>query len=160
MNGLKHVVSLLRKRDQMILLCRYEDKLTYNEIGILFSITGTRVQQIIRKILRRMCHPAMSQYVVQGYEAYTQMIREQQNLLAKEKYEEVFGREEDIRGMDITVLQLPIRIWNVLNRNNIHTIGDLKDLFTVDCDITKSHIGKRCLKESFEKLQEYGIIEY
>lgn len=159
-SGLDYVISLMRKRDQVALLCRYEDKLTYKEIGERLCITGTRAQQIIQRILRKMQDPSRCQYIIKGYEVHTQEIRKQQNLIAKRKYEDVFGKNENIRDMDIKIFQFPIRIWNVLNRNGIHTIGELENLFSPDVDISSCAIGKRCLKEAFAKLQEYGIIEY
>ena len=33
MKGLQYAVSQMKVRDSMILLCRYEDKMTYKEIG-------------------------------------------------------------------------------------------------------------------------------
>lgn len=38
--GLQYAVSQMKDRDSMILLCRYEDKMTYKEIGERFSISS------------------------------------------------------------------------------------------------------------------------
>ena len=39
----------MKQRDSLILLCRYEDKMTYKEIVERFCITSERVQQLVAK---------------------------------------------------------------------------------------------------------------
>ncbi len=47
--GLLYAISQMKQRDSLILLCRYEDKMTYKEIVECFCITSERVQQLVAK---------------------------------------------------------------------------------------------------------------
>ena len=52
-------------REKAILKFRYEDDLTYREIGKKLGISGQRVQQIRYKALRRLRHPSRSRYILE-----------------------------------------------------------------------------------------------
>ena len=85
MKGLQYAVSQMKDRDSMILLCRYEDKMTYKEIGERFSISSERVQQLVAKGLRKLRHPMRYSYIVWGYDAYNQMLAEKRRTGCKVK---------------------------------------------------------------------------
>ena len=50
--------KLLEKREATILIRYYSDGLTLAEIGKEYSISATRVRQIIQKALRKLKHPS------------------------------------------------------------------------------------------------------
>lgn len=51
-----------------------------------------------------------------------------------------------------------IRTWNVLNRNGIHTIGELIKILTEDRKEISIRVGKSSLSELVGKLDELGLL--
>ena len=47
----------LSEREQMILRSRYEQGMTYKDIGAELGISGSRVSQVLHMSLRRLRHP-------------------------------------------------------------------------------------------------------
>lgn len=155
--GLRYAVSQMKDRDSMILLCRYEDKMTYKEIGERFSISGERVQQLVAKGLRKLRHPMRYSYIVWGYDAYNQMLAEKRRQVARLKKEEIEKSGTDILQTDLAALQLSIRTWNILNRIGIHTIGELISVLKEGQEALRVRMGRRCFSEMLYSLEELGI---
>ena len=149
-NGLLYAISQMKRRDSIILLCRYEDKMTYKEIGERFSI--------VAKGLRKLRHPVRYCYIIWGYETYTQMLSERRMQLAALKREEIEKSGSDILQTDVSVLQLTIRTWNILNRNGIHTLGELISILAEDKEGLGIRIGRNSLSEVVCKLEELGLL--
>lgn len=156
--GLQYAISQMKYRDSLILLCRYEDKMTYKEIGERFSITDGRVQQLVAKGLRKLRHPVRYSYIVWGYEAYTQMLSEKKKQLAALKREEIEKSGGDILQMDLSVLQLTVMTWNMLNRNGIHTVAELMEMLKDGGALKDTKIGRKCMSEVTGKLEELGLL--
>lgn len=156
--GLLYAISQMKRRDSIILLCRYEDKMTYREIGERFSITSERVLQLVAKGLRKLRHPIRYSYIIWGYETYTQMLSERRMQLAALKREEIEKSSSDILQTDVSVLQLTIRTWNILNRNGIHTVGELISILVEDKEGLGIRIGRNSLSEVVCKLEELGLL--
>ena len=157
MKGLQYAVSQMKVRDSMILLCRYEDKMTYKEIGERFSITGERVQQLVTKWLRKLRHPMRYSYIVWGYDAYNQMLAEKRKQVARLKKEDIEKSGDDILQIDLAALQLSIKTWNILNRIGIHTIGELINVLEKGQEELQIRMGKRCFSEMIYSLEELGL---
>lgn len=157
MKGLQYAVSQMKVRDSMILLCRYEDKMTYKEIGERFSITGERVQQLVTKGLRKLRHPMRYSYIVWGYDTYNQMLAEKRKQVARLKKEDIEKSGDDILQIDLATLQLSIKTWNILNRIGIHTIGELINVLEKGQEELQIRMGKRCFSEMIYSLEELGL---
>lgn len=157
MKGLQYAVSQMKVRDSMILLCRYEDKMTYKEIGERFSITGERVQQLVTKGLRKLRHPMRYSYIVWGYDTYNQMLAEKRKQVARLKKEDIEKSGNDILQIDLAALQLSIKTWNILNRIGIHTIGELINVLEKGQEELQIRMGKRCFSEMIYSLEELGL---
>ena len=157
MKGLQYAVSQMKVRDSMILLCRYEDKMTYKEIGERFSISGERVQQLVAKGLRKLRHPMRYSYIVWGYDAYNQMLAEKRKQVARLKKEDIEKSGDDILQIDLAALQLSIKTWNILNRIGIHTIGELINVLEKGQEELQIRMGKRCFSEMIYSLEELGL---
>lgn len=157
MKGLQYAVSQMKVRDSMILLCRYEDKMTYKEIGERFSITGECVQQLVTKGLRKLRHPMRYSYIVWGYDTYNQMLAEKRKQVARLKKEDIEKSGNDILQIDLAALQLSIKTWNILNRIGIHTIGELINVLEKGQEELQIRMGKRCFSEMIYSLEELGL---
>ena len=157
MKGLQYAVSQMKVRDSMILLCRYEDKMTYKEIGERFSISGERVQQLVAKGLRKLRHPMRYSYIVWGYDTYNQMLAEKRKQVARLKKEDIEKSGDDILQIDLAALQLSIKTWNILNRIGIHTIGELINVLEKGQEELQIRMRKRCFSEMIYSLEELGL---
>lgn len=157
MKGLQYAVSQMKVRDSMILLCRYEDKMTYKEIGERFSITGERVQQLVTKGLRKLRHPMRYSYIVWGYDTYNQMLAEKRKQVARLKKEDIEKSGDDILQIDLAALQLSIKTWNILNRIGIHTIGELINVLEKGQEELQIRMRKRCFSEMIYSLEELRL---
>ena len=157
MKGLQYAVSQMKVRDSMISLCRYEDKMTYKEIGERFSITGERVQQLVTKGLRKLRHPMRYSYIVWGYDTYNQMLAEKRKQVARLKKEDIEKSGDDILQIDLAALQLSIKTWNILNRIGIHTIGELINVLEKGQEELQIRMRKRCFSEMIYSLEELGL---
>lgn len=152
--GMRYAVSQMKDQDSMILLCRYEDKMTYKEIGERFSISGECVQQLVAKGLRKLRHPMRYSYIVWGYDAYNQMLAEKRRQVARLKKEEIEKSGTDILQIDLAALQLSIGTWNILNRIGIHTIGELISVLKEGQKALRIRMGRRCFSEMLCSLEE------
>ena len=157
MKGLQYAVSQMKVRDSMILLCRYEDKMTYKEIGERFSISGERAQQLVAKGLRKLRHPMRYSYIVWGYDTYNQMLAEKRKQVARLKKEDIEKSGDDILQIDLAALQLSIKTWNILNRIGIHTIGELINVLEKGQEELQIRMRKRCFSEMIYSLEELGL---
>ena len=157
MKGLQYAVSQMKVRDSMILLCRYEDKMTYKEIGERFSITGERVQQLVTKGVRKLRHPMRYSYIVWGYDAYNQMLAEKRKQVERLKKEDIEKSGDDILQIDLAALQLSIKTWNILNRIGIRTIGELINVLEKGQEELQIRMGNRCFSDMIYSLEELGL---
>ena len=155
--GLRYAVSQMKDRDSMILLCRYEDKMTYKEIGERFSISGERAQQLVAKGLRKLRHPMRYSYIVWGYDTYNQMLAEKRKQVARLKKEDIEKSGDDILQIDLAALQLSIKTWNILKRIGIHTIGELINVLEKGQEELQIRMRKRCFSEMIYSLEELGL---
>lgn len=155
--GLRYAVSQMKDRDSMILSCRYEDKMTYKEIGERFSISGERAQQLVAKGLRKLRHPMRYSYIVWGYDTYNQMLAEKRKQVARLKKEDIEKSGDDILQIDLAALQLSIKTWNILNRIGIHTIGELINVLEKGQEELQIRMRKRCFSEMIYSLEELGL---
>ena len=159
---LSEVLGTLTEREQKVLRLRFglDDSRarTLEEVGKEFNVTRERIRQIEAKALRKLRHPVRYCYIIWGYETYTQMLSERRMQLAALKREEIEKSGSDILQTDVSVLQLTIRTWNILNRNGIHTLGELISILAEDKEGLGIRIGRNSLSEVVCKLEELGLL--
>lgn len=66
-DGFNYALSQLTEREQKILYMTYADGMTLEAIGKEVGISRERVRQIQVKALRRLRHPSLKDYLVNGY---------------------------------------------------------------------------------------------
>jgi predicted DNA-binding protein (MmcQ/YjbR family) len=158
--GLEYVLSQMRKREAEMVLLRYRDDKTFNAIGELYNRSGTRAAQILRKVLRKLRHPSWMIYIVEGYDAYcNRMKREQEGfkLIYSEDNEE---RRKEILQMSIGDLQLTVRSYNALKRAGICTLADLVEKsMDVEEFARIRNFGKASIVEVVSKMLLHNLID-
>ena len=141
--GLRYVMENLKESERAALKLRYEEHYTLKAAGDTFSLSGSRIQQIIAKALRKLRHPTRSVYIIQGYIGYQTMIEKKKAELAK-----LSCQEERIKELK-----------NCLTRSGLHTLGDVAELIQKEPLQLANvrNLGRMSLLEVVEKLEEYGI---
>lgn len=67
MKGLEYALKQLTEREQIVLEYRYVRGMSYSKIGVEFALTGSRIQQIVRRALRKLSSPAITAYIREGF---------------------------------------------------------------------------------------------
>lgn len=126
--------------EKSILKFRMIDELTLEEISAKFDMTRENVRQIEMKAILKM-----SKSIVASIETEHPKI---------DRIVLTCSKETTIEDMNLSV-----RLYNVLKRNNIRTIEDIINAI-IDLRIFRSrNLGEKCLTELRNKLLFYGVDE-
>lgn len=126
--GIEFVLTQLTEREQLILAKRYQEGLSYAKIGTIYDLTGSRVEQIMNRTLRRLCHSSRKAYIIEGFDAHETAIREHITILKEAKYKHLNAYKDRLLEQDIDLLDLAVRPYNVLKMKGVNTISDLLEL--------------------------------
>lgn len=142
LDGLDYALSTLTARERNILLqhCRYRK--TYKEIGEQYGISGSRVQQIVKKAMRKLRNPARANYILYGFKSYEELKTENKSVTYYQKH----PKEE------ILELNLSTRSYNALRFANILTIEDLVIAYATGAIVKVRSFGERSFLETWNKL--------
>jgi RNA polymerase sigma factor (sigma-70 family) len=162
-------LKTIPERSANIFKLAYKYGYTAEAIGLKEGITGERVNQIVRKTLRRLRSPQRKNILQYGQEYFDlQENIEQLKVEYRKKIEELKYKianpetteiEEDdlIEYSKIEKLDLSVRSYNCLKRAGINTIGELTQK-TEEEMMRVRNLGRKSLKEVKEKLfQVYGM---
>lgn len=143
--SLSYVLYSLGDRTREIILQRYQERLTLEDIAKLHGVTRERIRQVIAKGIRMLRHPSRRRMIEMGVAGYIAFMQQE----ASEKAATLAEREalknhlliqrEDPDGakaaekatlytMDIAELGLSVRAYNCLKRSCVNTIGELLEL--------------------------------
>ena len=172
------LISTLTDREEQVLRCRYQEGLTYQQIGEVVGVGNERIRLILNKAIRKFRHPSRAKYLRRGmidcHKADCESCRE---LNYNRGYCEGFRNgqldskavaslnpyqdQEDLSTLPmetapIDYLDLNVRTYNGLKRANINTIGVLisksrSELFQL------RNIGKRSLDDLEKRLQVHQL---
>lgn len=148
--------EFLTNKENEILNVRYfsnETRLiTYNELSEQFSLTVTRIGQIVNKALATLRkEPAINLFIRDA--DYMVNLKESYN-----KDNSIYGNiSEKLLDESIDILNLSCRTRNVLKRQNISTIRQLVEIPKADM-VKFRNFGLWSLHEVMVKTHEYGII--
>lgn len=160
---MKTIAETLSVRESDILLSHYRDKQTYNEIASKYGITGSRIQQIEYRALRKLRHPkAFNSMRAVSYNKYKDLevrynaLEYAYNNSPNPKDIQDVINETSIEGTPIIELELSVRSYNCLLRAGIKTVGDL--INKTEWEILHiRNLGRRSLFEIKQKLAEMGL---
>ncbi|XCP85853.1 sigma-70 family RNA polymerase sigma factor [Roseburia hominis] len=160
LKGLEYVLGQLTEREQMVLEYRYVKGMNYSEIGAAFELTGSRIQQIIKRALRKLRHPARTAYIREGFAAHEASILEHVRRTMEKKEGRLQVAGDRILDQDIEILQLPIRPYNCLKRHGIGTRHDLlRMMLKEDWHKECRNLGRKGAKEIVVSLLKLGIVD-
>ena len=173
LNGsVEYTLFTLLDRERQILKYRFEDLMTYEEIGKLYSVTRERIRQMEARALRKLRSPQRLKYLKCGVSGVMEMNREEylnrvmdiENRLielcklneakADEVIHDVKLREK-YKGEPIENCDFSVRTYNCLKRRGVDSLSKLSRL-SYD-EITKiRNLGRKSVEEIIYKLREYG----
>ena len=160
MKGLEYALKQLTEREQIVLEYRYVKGMSYSKIGMEFGVTGNRIQQIVRRALRKLSRPAIMAYIQEGFAAHEASILEDVRVAMEKKKSKLFTVEDKILGQRIEILQLSIRPYNCLKRHGIDTVHELLRLMLrEDWNTQCRNLGRKGAQEVVESLLKLGIVD-
>lgn len=181
MASIEYVVHTLTERERTILLMYCKDKMTLKEIGQQIGVTLERVRQVLAKAFRKLRWRDREKFIRYGVKGV--MINESEHAarLAVEQERERaanearFLRREAEKGcqgeqairetvmstpsidaIPIETLNLNIRPYNCLIRQQIYTIGDIMKLSQKEL-IKVRNLGRKSYAEVVESLEHIGL---
>lgn len=171
-------LPLLTTREYMILLYRFVEKLSYNEIRKYFGVSAARIKEIERKTFRKIFYKfpdlneeEMSFIIDKHKESLPGLITKQvlavgprsdiENLLLVLKVKLLPKKieiepEVDVENIHIDALRLSVRTHKCLTSHGINTIGQLMEL-SADDILKIRNLGHRSYEEIKEALAAYKL---
>lgn len=150
-NGLEHAVSMLDKKEQEIVRCRYLESMTRAQTAEVLGISLSTVSTNEGKAIRKLRHPSRYCFIrnglkgqanakrnedyARGYEdgyklGYNQAISDMEQGIVRN------GNEEDMTQIPLSAIGMGLRPFNILYRYGYRTVSDI---------ITLSREEIRCL---------------
>lgn len=177
--GIYYALSTLSNREEKIILCRYKNKLTYDECSgaIGENISRSRIGQIIQVAIRKLrCIPNIW-YIQYGYRRAKEVLEEkrkeklEENKHIKDEIEkarlianemqitkiEKLKQNAEICNISIEEFGLSTRAYNALCRANLRDRESVIDFIcrnggNIDCLIKIRNLGMKTIEEIINKL--------
>jgi len=172
--GISAAVATLSEREQGVLACRFQRKLTLEQTAKEYCVTRERIRQIEAKALRKLRHPIKANMMkavplteLQAHVSEHQRLLDEYAwlkkafvALAQKKAEpgviipmaEYASRLE----MPIEHLDLSVRSYNCLRKAGKNTVGDVAEM-TVNELSKVRNLGRKSMEEVMQKLRELGV---
>ena len=172
--GISAAVATLSEREQGVLACRFQRKLTLEQTGKEYCVTRERIRQIEAKALRKLRHPIKANMMravplteLQAHVSEHQRLLDEYawlkkafEALAQKKAEpgviipmaEYASRLE----MPIEHLDLSVRSYNCLRKAGKNTVGDVAEM-TVNELSEVRNLGRKSMEEVMQKLRGLGL---
>ena len=157
MEGLRYAMEDLQEVERAVIRLRYEEHRPLNVLSDIFSLSRSRIQQIIAKALRKLRNPSRAGYITYGYIGYQAMAEQKKAELAGLSSQE--EKIKELKKVFVTDVGLSVRVINCMTRSGLHTLGDVAELMQeAPMRLAKiRNLGRMSLLEVVEKLEEYGV---
>ena len=175
--------TIADKRDARIILLRYRDGRSFEDIGEEFGLSRQRVSVITADLVRELSTVENKEKLKYGMTAYMEhavnsrieqlgslLMETEKKEIIKEAYargyengkkDAMTGRAdnradlESVRAIPVNSLPFSVRSFNCFVRNNINYLGDVIDMGDTLKDI--QWFGKTCFKEVIDTLKKYDV---
>lgn len=160
-----NIKKTLSEREYKILSMYYglehENPHTYEEIGDIFSLTRSRVGQLIKKSLRILRNPVVWETITPEYKKYIKMVSELENsksALSKldMKSDYILKNGKMLISIEELDGQISRRLYRVLRRNGIYYLNNLENI-TKEEICSFRNFGKKTMDELLNLLPQYNI---
>ena len=168
--GLHYALSTLEERERTVIMGRFQEALSLNDLAIELDIGAERVRQIQVKALQKLREPCRWNYISLGVAGYCKARATAEfNKGFSKGYAEGYrhGRAdqennvnysygpEDLMAQPVEYLNLSTRAQQCLFYRNCETVGDVVRL-TEDTIRTTRNLGKKSADEIARKLHAAG----
>lgn len=170
--GIYNALATLTEREQGVLICRFQRKLTLEQTGKEYGITRERIRQIEAKALRKLRHPTRANMLksvpyteLQAERAEYYKLQNEYEWL-KKAFESLIAQKAEpgvimpehatLLEQPIETLDLSVRSYNCLRRANKNTLGDIAEMYEHELMAVRN-LGRKSFCEVIEKLKEYGV---
>ena len=173
--NLLYVMDSLKERDKQILILRYKEGKTYEEMSEIIGVCKQRSQELEHKILRNLSRPERIDVICNGKESVNSYHKHKDEFVdslsqlksdiqtIREQIEEkpttsnnTEGAGTSIYEKPISYLGLSVRAYNCLKRSGLQTIKDLGDM-TREKLLHTRNLGPRTVEEIINKAREFGF---
>ena len=163
----------LTEREEIILMRRYMDGQTLEEVGRQFGVTRSRIREVEVKALRKLRHPSSAKILKDGVEKYMTDYMDSLRQDADQRVEdfvrtwveehpdghaasadELLAQDALDRSLTMTVeeLDLSVRAYNCLKRAGCETVNDLVTMARthgLDGFMGIRNLGRQSMEEIF-----------
>ncbi len=173
--NLLYVMDSLKERDKQILILRYKEGKTYEEMSEIIGVCHQRTQEIEHRILRNLSRPERIDVICNGKESVNSYLKHKYEFVdslsqlksdiqtIREQIEEKPTTSNDIEATGTSIYEKPIsylglsvRAYNCLKRSGLQTIKDLGDM-TREKLLNTRNLGPRTVEEIINKAREFGF---
>ena len=154
MAGLRHVISTLPQREQMIIRQYYEKYMSQKAISEMIGVTDSCIGYNKAKAIQKLRHDARSDYIRYGLKGNTRRIEKIRLdcMCAKSRAEQI----QILQQVTLDDSGMPLFAKFKLRNMKIHTLGDVMEAM----DKTPSellNLNKKHLTAIADKLVEHGV---
>lgn len=172
--GISAALATLTEREQGVLMCRFQRKLTLEQTAKEYGITRERIRQIQAKALRKLRHPSRANMLkavplteLQAEHAEYYKLQNDYEWL-KKAFETItaqkaepgviipMAQQASALEKKIEELDLSVRPYNCLKRAGKGTIRDIAEMHKSELSQVRN-LGRKSYEEVIEKLKYYGI---
>lgn len=172
--GIAAAVAMLSEREQGVLACRFQRKLTLEQTGKEYGVTRERIRQVEARAIRKLRHPTRANMMkavplteLQAHVSEHQRLLDDYTWLKKE-FEAFTQKKAEPHAiiqtaehasrleMPIERLDLSVRSYNCLRRIGMNTVGDVAKM-TVNELSSVRNLGRKSMDEVMQKLWEIGV---
>lgn len=166
--GFKRALNTLSEREKEVLRARFKDKLTLDNCGKLYGITGSRVKTIVDKAIRKIRNPVVMKMYMGASPSAVGMLSRKCKILQEEinslnseiqkcKYENNNTEKHIIRmKTPIEGLELSTRSYRALRRAGKMTLEDVSNMTKEELRSIRN-MGVKSQEEVLLTLKKYGI---
>lgn len=184
--GLEYVLDhALKEREGLFIREYFEKRLTLEEIGNQYELTGERVRQILHNAARKILHSSNANLIkygieyleikndIQEYELEVARLNYMKEFVEscgdkiKKEYEEAKAQSEDTsENLTLDSLELPVRAYNAIVRTLGRpgceiTIRDIiTELFQTGAIFYMRNVGAKSIEDIRKLLFDHGFSRY
>ena len=182
MGTLMYVLHTLTPREYMVILMRFSEGETYEQVGKHFNVTRERIRQIEAKAIRKLRNPARREFIRDGVSGRMEELKESISALREENIRlteqlnkalesntvEEFPAENSKLNTLMINMDLSVRTFNCIARhmrmqyNKPYDEITAADILLLDVNelIKIRDFGRKSLKELTDKMHELLGEEY
>lgn len=171
--GLEYLLNRMAPRTKEMLLRRYRDCKTLDDISKEFGVTRERVRQILARAVRIMRAPTRRQYIEDGLKG-TEELNEMERDISKRRSRleqmkaQLEFEEKNLSIFDLDTCEKPsvdpffdhsmsVRLYNCLRRAQLDTVNEVVDAVNDESILRVRNFGRKTYEELLRLFEDIGV---